>query len=72
MCRAIRPLFNFEPPVTDDEIRALSNQIITESARHFLGFFGKSLSSKPIQPQRRRTAMAATTAESRYCSRAVT
>lgn len=28
MCRNIRPLFNFEPPVTDDEIRAASLQFV--------------------------------------------
>ena len=28
MCRNIRPLFNFEPPATDDEIRAASVQFV--------------------------------------------
>ncbi|MFC0210922.1 DUF2277 domain-containing protein [Paenibacillus chartarius] len=28
MCRNIKPLFNFEPPVTDDEIYAASLQFI--------------------------------------------
>jgi hypothetical protein len=28
MCRNIRPLFNFEPPATDDEIRAASLQFV--------------------------------------------
>jgi hypothetical protein len=28
MCRAIRPLFNFEPPATDEEIRAASLQYV--------------------------------------------
>lgn len=28
MCRNIRPLFNFDPPVTDEEIRAASLQFI--------------------------------------------
>jgi hypothetical protein len=28
MCRNIRPLFNFEPPVTDDEVRAASLQFV--------------------------------------------
>ncbi len=28
MCRAIRPLFNFEPPATEDEIRAASLQYV--------------------------------------------
>ena len=28
MCRNIRPLFNFEPPTTDDEIRAASLQFV--------------------------------------------
>ncbi len=28
MCRNIRPLFNFEPPATDDEVRAASLQFV--------------------------------------------
>lgn len=28
MCRNIRPLFNFEPPATDDEIRDASLQFV--------------------------------------------
>jgi hypothetical protein len=28
MCRNIRPLFNFEPPVTEDEIRAAALQFV--------------------------------------------
>jgi hypothetical protein len=28
MCRAIRPLFNFEPPATDEEVRAASLQYV--------------------------------------------
>jgi hypothetical protein len=28
MCRNIRPLFNFAPPVTEDEIRAASLQFV--------------------------------------------
>ncbi|HVN88184.1 MAG TPA: DUF2277 domain-containing protein [Candidatus Binataceae bacterium] len=28
MCRNIKPLFNFEPPVTPDEIRAASIQFV--------------------------------------------
>ncbi|MGD1067651.1 MAG: DUF2277 domain-containing protein [Vulcanimicrobiaceae bacterium] len=28
MCRSIRPLFNFEPPATDDEVRAASVQFV--------------------------------------------
>jgi hypothetical protein len=28
MCRNIRPLFNFEPPVTDAEVRAASLQFV--------------------------------------------
>jgi hypothetical protein len=28
MCRSIKPLFNFEPPATDDEIRAASIQFV--------------------------------------------
>lgn len=28
MCRSIKPLYNFEPPVTEDEIRAASLQYV--------------------------------------------
>jgi hypothetical protein len=28
MCRSIKPLFNFEPPVTDAEVRAASLQFV--------------------------------------------
>jgi hypothetical protein len=28
MCRSIRPLFNFEPPATEDEIRAAALQFV--------------------------------------------
>ena len=28
MCSNIRPLFNFDPPVTDDEVRAASLQFV--------------------------------------------
>ena len=28
MCRSIKPLFNFEPPVTEDEIQAASLQFV--------------------------------------------
>jgi hypothetical protein len=28
MCRSIRPLFNFEPPATDEEVRAASVQFV--------------------------------------------
>jgi len=28
MCRNIKPLFNFDPPATDDEIRAASLQFV--------------------------------------------
>lgn len=28
MCRSIKPLYNFEPPATDDEVRAASLQFV--------------------------------------------
>ena len=40
MCRNIRTLFNFEPPVTDEEIRAASLQFV----RKITGF------AKPSKP----------------------
>lgn len=38
MCRSIKALFNFEPPATDDEIRAASLQFV----RKLSGFTGPS------------------------------
>jgi hypothetical protein len=32
MCRSIKPLFNFDPPVTDEEIRAASVQFVRKIA----------------------------------------
>jgi hypothetical protein len=36
MCRSIRPLFNFDPPATDEEVRAASVQFVRK-----LSGFGK-------------------------------
>jgi len=38
MCRNIKPLFNFDPPVTDEEIRAASLQFV----RKISGFHAPS------------------------------
>jgi hypothetical protein len=43
MCRNIKTLFNFEPPVTDDEIRAASLQFV----RKLSGFNTPSKSNEP-------------------------
>ena len=43
MCRNIRTLFNFEPPVTDDEIRAASLQFV----RKVSGFTAPSKTNEP-------------------------
>jgi hypothetical protein len=43
MCRNIRPLFNFEPPATDEEIRAASLQFI----RKLSGFTKPSKVNEP-------------------------
>jgi hypothetical protein len=43
MCRNIKTLFNFEPPVTDDEIRAASLQFV----RKVSGFNTPSKSNEP-------------------------
>jgi hypothetical protein len=32
MCRNIRPLFNFDPPATDEEVRAASVQFVRKLA----------------------------------------
>jgi len=42
MCRNIRTLFNFEPPVTDDEIRAAALQFV----RKISGFNQPSKSNR--------------------------
>ena len=42
MCRNIRPLFNFDPPVTEAEIRAASLQFV----RKISGFTKPSNSNK--------------------------
>jgi len=44
MCRSIRPLFNFDPPVTDQEIRAASLQFV----RKISGFHKPSKSNEAI------------------------
>ena len=43
MCRNIKPLFNFEPPVTDDEIRAAALQFV----RKVSGFNKPSKANEP-------------------------
>jgi hypothetical protein len=43
MCRNIKTLFNFEPPVTDDEIRAASLQFV----RKLSGFTRPSRANEP-------------------------
>jgi len=42
MCRNIKPLFNFEPPVTKDEVRAASLQFV----RKISGFTKPSQASE--------------------------
>ena len=43
MCRSIRPLFNFEPPATDDEIHAAALQFV----RKISGFHQPSRANEP-------------------------
>jgi hypothetical protein len=43
MCRSIKTLFNFEPPVTDAEIRAASLQFV----RKVSGFTAPSKTNEP-------------------------
>ena len=43
MCRNIKNLFNFDPPVTDDEIRAASLQFV----RKICGFTKPSKANEP-------------------------
>jgi hypothetical protein len=44
MCRSIKTLFNFEPPATDDEIRAASRQFV----RKLSGFTAPSKANEPL------------------------
>jgi hypothetical protein len=44
MCRSIKTLFNFEPPVTDDEIRAASLQFV----RKLSGFNAPSKANEAV------------------------
>ena len=44
MCRSIKTLFNFEPPVTDDEVRAASLQFV----RKISGFTKPSKANEAI------------------------
>ena len=43
MCRNIRPLFNFDPPVTPEEVRAASLQFV----RKISGFTKPSKANEP-------------------------
>jgi len=43
MCRSIKTLFNFEPPASDDEIRAASRQFV----RKLSGFTSPSKANEP-------------------------
>ncbi len=43
MCRNIKTLFNFDPPVTDDEVRAASLQFV----RKITGFNKPSKANEP-------------------------
>lgn len=43
MCRNIRPLFNFDPPATDEEIRAAAVQFV----RKISGFARPSQANQP-------------------------
>ncbi|HET7295186.1 MAG TPA: DUF2277 domain-containing protein [Vicinamibacteria bacterium] len=47
MCRSIRPLFNFEPPATDEEIRAAALQFV----RKLSGFHAPSKANEPAFEQ---------------------
>jgi len=44
MCRNIKTLFNFDPPVTDDEVRAASLQFV----RKITGFNKPSKTNEPM------------------------
>jgi hypothetical protein len=47
MCRNIRPLYHFDPPVTDEEVRAASLQFV----RKVSGFTRPSAANQPAFDQ---------------------
>ena len=47
MCRNIKPLFNFDPPVTEEEVRAASLQFV----RKITGFHKPSKANEPAFDQ---------------------
>jgi hypothetical protein len=47
MCRSIKPLFNFEPPATEEEIRAASLQFV----RKLSGFTKPSQANEAVFAQ---------------------
>ena len=63
MCRNIRTLFNFEPPATEDEIRAASLQFV----RKISGFSKPSRANEVAFQTRRSTRSPASRGDS--CSR---
>jgi hypothetical protein len=44
MCRNIRPLYNFEPPATEEEVRAAALQYV----RKISGFTNPSMANKTV------------------------
>ena len=47
MCRSIKPLFNFDPPATDDEVRAAALQFV----RKLSGMTKPSAANQPAFDQ---------------------
>ena len=45
MCRNIRPLFNFDPPATEDEVRAAALQFV----RKISGYNAPSVANKAFE-----------------------
>ena len=52
MCRNIKPLYNFEPPATDDEMRAAALQFV----RKISGFAAPSRRTRPPSSARSTTS----------------
>jgi hypothetical protein len=58
MCRSIRTLFNFEPPATDDEIRAAAVQFVrklsgyTQPAKVNEAAFGRAIDDIAVAARR--------------------
>lgn len=67
MCRSIQPLFNFEPPATDDDVQAAARQYVrkisgfTKPSRANEAAFDAAVNEITLASQRLLASLSATT-----------